>query len=317
VDNSRGISAHSHGVIPCREKERRETPSPSGSLASRVLCLGSAERARPRLVRVRPADNLHGAPGRPADPNGTSRSPPRADRWLNGLPRGSTPRRPEAARRGRRESRSCWGLSRLPFLPAGSPPRRRNTPFGVLHSLYPRSSGRGRWFTWPLATTASIIILGTSASASQESHAHGARAGVLATVAGGERGKPAAPRFPPASALGSPWFAGWWSCRAECVPYMTHSSRPIDSWGASHLDRFHGFRQMNSPKRCARFVSADELSGPRACGTPGGCSRGRPQRRLRRRRRARMAARARSCPPTTTRNTSIAGCQRTSPSLTM
>jgi hypothetical protein len=48
-----------------------------------------------------------------------------------------------------------------------------------------------------------------------------------------------------------------------------------------------------------------------------GCSRGGTQRRLRRRRRARMAARARSCPPTTTRNTSIAGCQRTSPSLTM
>jgi hypothetical protein len=27
-----------------------------------------------------------------------------------------------AARRGRREIRSCWGVSRLPFLPAGSTP---------------------------------------------------------------------------------------------------------------------------------------------------------------------------------------------------
>jgi hypothetical protein len=41
-----------------------------------------------------------------------------------------------------------------------------------------------------------------------------------------------------------------------------------------------------------------------------------PQRLFRRRRRARTAARSRSCPPTTTRNTSIAGCQLTSPSLT-
>jgi hypothetical protein len=52
---------------------------------------GSAKRARPRLIRVRLADNLRGAPGGPADPNRTSGSPPPADRWSHGSPRGSTP----------------------------------------------------------------------------------------------------------------------------------------------------------------------------------------------------------------------------------
>ena len=107
-------------------KQRDSQPGGNGEagdtrpdLSPPASCLlGPPRRARPRLVSVRPADNLRGAPGGPADANGTSESPPPADRWLIGLPRGSTP----AAGRGRREIRSCWGVSRLPFLPAGSTP---------------------------------------------------------------------------------------------------------------------------------------------------------------------------------------------------
>jgi hypothetical protein len=92
--------------------------------------LGPPRRARPRLVRVRLADNLRGAPGGPADPNGASGSLFPGDRWINGLPRGSTP-----ARRGRRESRSRGGVSRLPCSRQGvTHASGRNSP-GVIHSV--------------------------------------------------------------------------------------------------------------------------------------------------------------------------------------
>lgn len=65
--------------------------TPRSRRLTRPLMSGSAKRARPRLIRVRLADNLRGAPGGPADPNGTSGSPPPADRWSHGSPRGSTP----------------------------------------------------------------------------------------------------------------------------------------------------------------------------------------------------------------------------------
>jgi hypothetical protein len=91
----------------------------------------------------------------------------------------------QATRRGRREIRSC--ISRLPIPPAGSSRclGGGGSPSGVLHSLYPRSSGRAgrswvedrvtpvsfccsdaqdalrgpldRRFSRPLATAASIV----------------------------------------------------------------------------------------------------------------------------------------------------------------
>jgi hypothetical protein len=49
--------------------------TPRSRRVPRPLMSGSAKRARPRLIRVRLADNLRGAPGGPADPNGMSGSP--------------------------------------------------------------------------------------------------------------------------------------------------------------------------------------------------------------------------------------------------
>jgi hypothetical protein len=92
--------------------------------------LGPPRRARPRLVRVRLADNLRGAPGGPADPNGTWGGPSPGDRWINGLPRGSTP-----AGRGRRESRSRGGSpaslapGRESLMRVGGTPRELSTVY--------------------------------------------------------------------------------------------------------------------------------------------------------------------------------------------
>jgi hypothetical protein len=68
-----------------------------------------------RTKRFRARSRTRVSPGSSCTHRGST---PPAGRWLIGLPRGSTP----AAGRGRREIRSCWGVSRLPFLPAGSTP---------------------------------------------------------------------------------------------------------------------------------------------------------------------------------------------------
>jgi hypothetical protein len=64
-----------------------------------------------------------------------SSSQPPADRRLTGLPRGSTPGRPAAARRGRREIRAR-GVSRLPSRQGVTPTMRvGGTPAGLIHSF--------------------------------------------------------------------------------------------------------------------------------------------------------------------------------------
>jgi hypothetical protein len=77
------------------------------------------------------------APGGPADPNGTSGSPPPGDRWINGLP-------PDQRRLGAEGERAA----RVGCLPPPIPPVRESlmrvggAPAGVIHSLPQWSSGR-------------------------------------------------------------------------------------------------------------------------------------------------------------------------------
>jgi hypothetical protein len=114
-------------------------PRPRRRRGTCVSCsaLGPPRRARPRLVRVRLADNLRSAPGGPADPNGTSGSPPPGDRWINGLP-------PGRRRLGAEGERAA----RVGCLPPPIPPVRESlmrvggAPAGVIHSLPQWSSGR-------------------------------------------------------------------------------------------------------------------------------------------------------------------------------
>jgi len=112
--------------------------TPRSRRLTRPLMSGSAKRARPRLIRVRLADNLRGAPGGPADPNGTSGV---RLRRTDG-PTGHHEARHRATTREARDP-VVLGLSRLPFLPAGSHSMRvGGTPTGVIHSLPQWSSGR-------------------------------------------------------------------------------------------------------------------------------------------------------------------------------
>jgi hypothetical protein len=77
------------------------------------------------------------ARGGPADPNGTSGSPPPGDRWINGLP-------PGRRRLGAEGERAA----RVGCLPPPIPPVRESlmrvggAPAGVIHSLSQWSSGR-------------------------------------------------------------------------------------------------------------------------------------------------------------------------------
>jgi hypothetical protein len=96
-----------------------EVPSDPRPRRRRGTCgscsaLGPPRRARPRLVRVRLADNLRGAPGGPADPNGTLGSPPPATD-------GSTDHRQADAGSARKAREPlALAVSRLPFLPSES-----------------------------------------------------------------------------------------------------------------------------------------------------------------------------------------------------
>jgi hypothetical protein len=87
-------------------------------------------------------DNLRGAPGGPADPNGTSGSPPPARPMAQ---RVTARLDATGARRGSGRA-GALGISRLPFVPAGSPHiEAEGSPSGVIDSFHAWSSRHAAW----------------------------------------------------------------------------------------------------------------------------------------------------------------------------